>query len=118
MNWEAVLVIGGVTLILGVVLLIPGLFWARRQARKVDHRYLCERCGGTKRLFFVRAPARLVMSALLVSAVVAAAHYLPNDISRLLVVYLGIPIAVAPALSLLRIRCLACEPEWKDEISK
>src|SRR6266446_6414895 len=34
MNWEAVLVIGVFALVLGAVLLIPGLIWARRKARQ------------------------------------------------------------------------------------
>jgi len=33
MNWEALLVIGGGAVVLGVLLLIPGLMWARRKAR-------------------------------------------------------------------------------------
>ena len=32
LNWEAVLVIGSLALILGVVLLIPALWWARKKA--------------------------------------------------------------------------------------
>jgi len=34
MNWEAFFVIGGFTVILGVVLLIPGLMWARYKSKK------------------------------------------------------------------------------------
>jgi len=33
MHWEALIVIGGFALILGAVLLVPGLWWARRKAR-------------------------------------------------------------------------------------
>jgi hypothetical protein len=33
MHWEAVAVIGSVTVVLGVVLFIPGLMWAQKQAR-------------------------------------------------------------------------------------
>ena len=34
MNWEAFFVIGGFTVILGVILLVPGLMWARYKSRK------------------------------------------------------------------------------------
>jgi len=34
MNWEAFFVIGGFTIILGVILLVPGLMWARYKSRK------------------------------------------------------------------------------------
>ena len=34
MNWEAFLVIGAFTVILGIVLLVPGLIWARRKAKR------------------------------------------------------------------------------------
>jgi len=34
MNWEAFLVIGGFTLILGAVLLVPGLIWARIKVKQ------------------------------------------------------------------------------------
>jgi hypothetical protein len=34
MNWEAFFIIGGFTIILGIVLLIPGIWWARRNAKQ------------------------------------------------------------------------------------
>ena len=34
MNWEAIFVIGGFTIILGIVLLIPGIWWARRKSKQ------------------------------------------------------------------------------------
>ena len=34
MNWEALLVIGGFTILLGLLLYLPGRWWARRQLAK------------------------------------------------------------------------------------
>lgn len=34
MNWEAFIVIGGFTIIFGIVLLIPGIWWARRKSKQ------------------------------------------------------------------------------------
>lgn len=36
-NWEAFIAIGGVTLIIGIVLLIPGLWWVRRNVKQYSH---------------------------------------------------------------------------------
>jgi len=74
-------------------------------------RYLCERCGGAKRLFFVRGPWRIVVSVALLVVVGALWLYLPDETSRYLLIYFGIGISLVPAISLLRIRCLVCEPE-------
>ena len=34
MNWEAAAAIGVLVVVLGTILLVPGLYWARREARK------------------------------------------------------------------------------------
>lgn len=34
MNWEAVLVIGGFSVLLGIVLYVPGRWWAKRKLRE------------------------------------------------------------------------------------
>ena len=44
MNWEAFLVIGGIVLVLGIILLIPGLLWARYKLRSEP------RGGGARRI--------------------------------------------------------------------
>lgn len=79
-------------------------------------RFRCPRCGGPKRVVVLRGPWRVAFSAaLLVGLAVAAwarwpAQWLP------LAVVLAAGLAFSPALTLLRVRCLRCEPRWTERI--
>lgn len=78
--------------------------------------FTCEKCGGRKRLFFVRAP-RLILGTiiLLVALFFGIRPQITNPATLALVTYVGLALAMVPALSTLRIRCLDCEPQFKDQ---
>jgi hypothetical protein len=78
--------------------------------------YQCDRCGGAKRLFFVRGPVQLAISAALVALAIIVRNTLPDGLLQSLLVSGGIGLAILTAASLLRIRCLNCEPEWKEKM--
>ena len=120
MNWEALAVIGGFAVLLGIALYIPAHWWARRQlsrshdqnARTTKSTWTCEKCGGDKRLMFIRAPWLIVSSvALLLLLLFGVRHVITAPAMQLLVTYLGGALALAPALSTVRIRCVDCEPQ-------
>ena len=78
--------------------------------------YHCDRCGGTKRLFFVRGPAQITLSVTLVAVVILLRYILPDGWPKFVALSIGIVAALLPAISLLRIRCLVCEPEWQNKM--
>ena len=124
MNWEALAVIGSFALLLGFVLYIPARWWARRQTnRPGDEKagterlaWMCEKCGGRKRLKFIRAPWLIVCTVVLVLLLLLAVrHVVANPVMQLLAIYIGGAIALAPALSTIRISCVDCEPQFEEE---
>ncbi len=124
MNWEALIVIGGFAVLLGLSLYIPGRWWAKRQLKRAHDEsdgkartdWTCERCGGRKRLMFLRAPWLIVFSVVLILLLIIAVRTLiMSPAMQLLVTYFGGALALAPALSTLRIRCVDCEPQFKEK---
>lgn len=78
--------------------------------------FMCEKCSGTKKLFIEKRPRAVFVSAFLVVLMLAVLIFVPEEGPwRRVVVYLGVVFAVVPLMSLVRIRCLHCEPEWKDK---
>jgi len=76
---------------------------------------ICEKCGGRKQIFFVRAPGLILGTVLLLVALfVGVRPQITNQTTLALVTYVGLALALVPALSTLRIRCLNCEPQFKD----
>ena len=74
MNFEALTAIGIFTLLLGIILVIPGLWWARRKAKTLP-----ENASGRKRVtLFGFVYIGLVVSALVV---VFSLQYLAPEIS-------------------------------------
>ena len=78
--------------------------------------YKCEKCGRSKRIFFLKDPIRIGITIVGLILCYAVGYSLTDPGLRLVAMYIGTPIASAPLLSILRIRCLHCEPEWKDKI--
>jgi hypothetical protein len=79
----------------------------------------CERCGKkTKRMFFVRgSTAWLLLGIAGVVVVVAAKVFAVNgSLLQTIGIIAGTILAVSPYIALFRIRCLECEPEWKEKI--
>jgi hypothetical protein len=85
-----------------------------------EREYLpCARCGKkTKRMFFVRGSAAwLFLGIAGVVIVVAAKLFAVNgSLSQTIGIIAGILLAVSSYTALFRIRCLECEPEWKEKI--
>ena len=78
--------------------------------------FTCQKCGGRKQIFFVRAPWLILGTILwLVALFVCVRPQITNPTTLALVTYVGIAIALVSALSTLRIRCLECEPQFKDK---
>jgi hypothetical protein len=122
MNWEALAVIGSLAALLGIALYIPARWWAKRQLDRSDNEkagaaqstWTCEKCGGEKRLSFVRAPRLIASSVVLVALLFFVVRYVITDQAmKIVAIYLGGVLALAPALSTLRIRCLGCESQSK-----
>jgi hypothetical protein len=78
--------------------------------------YSCDHCGGAKRLFLERGPVQLALSVSLFTLILLFQGAVPAGWLRLAFVYVMGAVALLPALSLIRIRCLKCEPEWKDKL--
>lgn len=78
--------------------------------------YHCDRCGGMKRLFFVRGSARIAISVAFAAFVIILANAVPDGLLKSAGIYIGVVAALLPVVSLLRIRCLICEPEWKEKM--
>jgi hypothetical protein len=78
-----------------------------------ENRYLCEKCGSRKSLFIERALSRLFITLGLLTVFLFAALYMEECLLKPILGPIGFAAALSPAISLLRIRCLACEPEWK-----
>ena len=74
--------------------------------------WICEACGEKKKLFFLRSPIRVIVSAGGLGIVFLVSRYIDDQILRLAVLYIGGVIALIPAGSMLRVRCLICEPGW------
>ncbi len=74
----------------------------------------CDRCGGRKHLFLEKRPAILAIAAVLGIAVLALNVFIAGGFTRL-----GLALAVVVmgiiGISLVRIRCLRCEPSWKKK---
>ncbi len=79
-----------------------------------EHEMTCPTCGGKKQLFAERSWPRLSFSVLTLAALFYLRDYAPNPTWALAIIYIGGTIAVMPAATLIRIRCLQCEPEWKE----
>ena len=78
--------------------------------------FVCEKCSGTKQLFIEKRARALLASATLVALALAVYLLVPEDSAwRTAVVYLGAVVAIVPLMSLVRIQCLHCEPEWKHK---
>lgn len=79
-------------------------------------RFRCPGCAGPKRVFVLRGPWRVAFSAALLAglAVVAWARWPAQWLP--LAVVLAAGLAFSPALTLLRVRCLRCEPQWIERI--
>ena len=79
--------------------------------------YVCQKCAGPKNLFFERRPRAVLIAVLFALGALAGVVFFPVDaVWRGPVIYAGLVLAVLWVLLLLRIRCLACEPEWKERI--
>lgn len=120
MNWEALAVIGSLAILLGLALYIPARWWAKRQLSgaygdKARAAWTCEKCGGEKRLTFIRAPWLVVCSvALVLMLFLVVRHVITSPAVQLLATYLGGVLALAPALSTVRIRCVGCERQLNE----
>jgi hypothetical protein len=80
-----------------------------------NQKYICEKCGEIKRLFFVKSPIRLAITILGLLAVFIVGYMIEDHGLRLVVMYIGATVFSIPFLSLIRIRCLQCEPAWKEK---
>ena len=120
MNWEALAVIGSFAILLGFALYIPARWWTKRQLSgahgdKARTAWTCDKCGGEKRLMFIRAPWLIVCSvALVLMLFLVVRPVVTNPAAQLLATYLGGVLALAPALSTVRIRCVDCEPKLNE----
>ena len=117
MNWEALAVIGGFAILLGITLYIPARWWAKRQLSRshgekawtAGSTWTCEKCGGEKRLMFIRAPWLIASSVFLVLLLFyVVRHVITDPAMQLLAIYLGGFLALAPALYTVRIKCVDC----------
>jgi hypothetical protein len=78
--------------------------------------FRCTRCGGTKKLFFEKKPRWLFISAVFLVIVYAASLVIQDAVIKAILIYLSLPLAAVPAIALIRIRCLRCEPDWKNRM--
>lgn len=78
--------------------------------------FQCTRCGGTKKLFLEKRPRWLFVSVVLLVLVYAASFAVQDTVIKTILIYLGLPLAAVPAIALVRIRCLRCEPDWKNRM--
>jgi len=76
----------------------------------------CKRCGGEKKVIFERKPLLLLISAVCVPAVLLALSQTGDPLLKAGLLYLGLPLALGPAIATIHIRCLRCEPEWKERM--
>ena len=78
--------------------------------------FACEKCAGTKNLFIEKRPRAVGWAVFLAALTLSAFVVLPAEAPwRNVVVYLGLVVAFIPLMTLVRIRCFDCEPEWKDK---
>jgi hypothetical protein len=79
-----------------------------------EHEYLCLSCGGRKQLFIERKPIKVMASIILLGVCFLAMGLLPETGIGIVMLPLGLALALAPAITLIKIRCLECEPEWRQ----
>ena len=79
-----------------------------------EHEMLCPSCGGKKQLFLERSWPRLAFSVLALAAIFYFHSSMPSSGTSLAFIYIGGAIGAAPAVTLIRIKCLKCEPEWQE----
>jgi hypothetical protein len=79
-----------------------------------ERSFVCDTCGGTRRLFFERKPFLMALAFAAGVTVLAATVLIPELAEwRGRLIYLGVIVpALAYAMSI-RIRCLSCEPRWR-----
>ena len=116
--------IGGFAVLLGLLLYIPGRWWAKRELRRAHDEsvgkartdWTCEKCGGRKRLMFLRAPWLIVSSIIpILLLFIAVRPLITSPVMQSLVTYIWLALALVPAVSTLRVRCLDCEPQFKEK---
>lgn len=69
-------------------------------------------------MFFVRGSATWLLLGIAGVVIVVAAKFYATNGSQIQTIGIiaGIMLAVSPYIALFRIRCLECEPEWKEKI--
>jgi len=77
-----------------------------------EHEWQCSSCGGRKQLFFLRKPFLVLFGALCLGIALLGNIYIENANLRLAVLFSGGLFGITIISSLLKIRCLNCEPEW------
>jgi DNA-directed RNA polymerase subunit RPC12/RpoP len=80
-------------------------------------RYKCKRCGQFKTLFFVRGPIRAAVTFVGLVALYIVGFVAIADVGlRVAVMFAGAVLIALPLVTLLRYRCLSCEPEWNRKL--
>lgn len=76
----------------------------------------CEKCSGHKTTFLEGKPSKLFLTLVLLFGLVLAVQYIEDSLVRSITLLVGLGIAFLPALTLIRVRCLNCEPKWKTKM--